>query len=394
MHRLKSRVLVSLLQDSRDLKALGFLYCTKRALTPSSPEVIAVACDFHTALYYQFICMKRAGNLIEHIADIGNLYYAFYKAKKGKHSKKDVLAFQRNLDENILLLRSQILNGNVDVGDYHFFTIYDPKQRVISAAPFEQRVLHHAIMNVCHSYFERHLIDDSYATRVGKGTYSALYKAYANMKHYRYCAKLDVRKYFDSISHSVLKQCLRSLFKDVALLKIFDRIIDSYSSDILTSGGSTSAFLNDSFVEKGIPIGNLTSQYFANFYLSGLDHYIKEVLRIPFYIRYMDDMLLLENDKEKLQRAVSAVQLYVQQMLNLELKPIVFTRTITGVSFLGYKLYPHKILLNKRSKRRYLKKRALFLQWLSDGSSACNAFEIESISKVMFCFERHAYMSL
>jgi hypothetical protein len=223
-------------------------------------------------------------------------------------------------------------------------------------------------MNICHPYFERTLIDDTYATRIDKGTYAALDKAFSNMKRYDYCAKLDVRKYFNSISHCVLKHFLRTLFKDLRLLDIFDRIIDSYPD--------------------GVPIGNLTSQYFANFYLSGLDHYIKETLRIPVYIRYMDDMLLLENDKLKLKAAVSSIESYLTDRLFLKLKPAVFGRTAAGVSFLGYRLYPHKILLNKRSKKRFYRKQKQFSRWLSAGDYTYN--EIRSCFKVTFAFEHHA----
>lgn len=287
--------------------------------------------------------MKRKGFLIEEISSWHNLNLAFYKACKGKGLLQEVLLYKKNLDSNLRLLQAQILSGNISVGKYHYFTIYDPKERVICAATFDERVLHHAIMNVCHSIFEKTMIYDSYATRIDKGIYKALDKVFLNMHKYRYVAKLDVRKYFDSISHVKLNDLLATKFKDERLLAIFSKIINSYE----TKEG------------KGLPIGNLTSQYFANFYLSALDHYVKEQLRVPIYVRYMDDMLLLSNDLEFLKNAVLEINKYVE-ILHLTLKPVVINKTDLGVSFLGYKLFPHKILLNKASKRRFKQKMELY----------------------------------
>lgn len=276
----------------------------------------------------------------EKIVDIDNIALAAYKTFRGKRDKKDVIDFIANFNENICSLRDEIDSGQVFIGDYHFFTIYDPKERVICATGLKERILHHAIMNICHARFDKSLIYDTYATRPGKGIYAALEKAQKAMKNYRYYAKLDVRKYFDNIDHVVLKQMLQRLFKDRWLLELFDRIIDSYS---VTPG-------------KGIPIGNLTSQYFANIYLSGLDHYMKEILKVPFYIRYMDDVLLYNNDKTNLMNSVSAFQNYALNELSLAIKQPQTGKCASGVSFLGYKVMPGFMLLNGRSKRRFRSK--------------------------------------
>ncbi len=121
--------------------------------------------------------MKRTGNLIREIASFDNLMLAFYKAKKGKGHKSEVIEYANNLKMNLSLLQSQIETGNVNVGNYHYFTIYDPKERLICAASFPERVLHHSIMNICHPVFEKYLIYDTYATRIEKGTYKALERA-------------------------------------------------------------------------------------------------------------------------------------------------------------------------------------------------------------------------
>lgn len=206
---------------------------------------------------------------------MGNLELAFYKAQKGKVGRLEVAAYRKNLRPNLRKLQEQILAGEVEIGKYNYFTVYDPKKRQICAAPFAQRVLHHALMNVCHPHFEEKQIADSYASRVGKGTYAALERAKAFNRRYSWFLKLDVRKYFDSLDHSMIRIQLRRLFKDRLLLHIFDQITDSYCVE----------------EGRGVPIGNLTSQYFANHYLSPADHFAKEKLKIKAYARYMDDMV-------------------------------------------------------------------------------------------------------
>ncbi|MBR4155714.1 MAG: hypothetical protein IKU01_03295 [Bacteroidales bacterium] len=284
--------------------------------------------------------MKRVGFLIEKIAEKDNLLLAFYKAKRGKQYKKEVISFVDNLDYNIDKLQKEIIEGKVSVGKYHSFVIADPKVRNIYAASFDERVLHHAIMNVCHQYFEKTLIYDTYATRIGKGVYKALGKAIWASKKYKYVAKLDFRKYFDTIDHNVLKEKLLRIFKDKCLLDIFSQIIDTYS-------------VNE---DKGIPIGNLTSQYFANYYLSSLDHYVKEELQMPIYIRYMDDILIFDNDKEKLKRSVCLINKYSAKRLKLTLKTPIIKQTREMISFLGYKIGCNIVLLNSRSRNRFCKK--------------------------------------
>ena len=284
--------------------------------------------------------MKRAGNLIQQIADLENLYLAFYKARKGKDQRIEVIEYATHLDYNIKLLQNHILSGELNVGNYTYFTISDPKIRQICAASFPERVLHHAIMNICHEVFERHLIFDTYATRKEKGIYLALEKAKCSMKKYSYVAKLDVRKYFDNVNHQVLKEKLQHLFKDHHLLGFFEQIIESYQTK---EGG-------------GIPIGNLKSQYFANFYFSAADRFAKHELKIPVYLRYMDDILIFENDKVKLFDQVSQFCSFVGETMQLQFKPLILNRVDQGISFLGYKLYPNIIILNSRSKNRFKEK--------------------------------------
>ena len=284
--------------------------------------------------------MKRAGNLIEQIADMDNLYLAFYKARKGKDAKPDVIAYRKDLDIHLRNLQAEILSGCVQVGDYHFFTIYDPKERQICAASFSERVLHHALMNICHPIFERLQIFDSYATRKHKGTHAALHRAERHQYKYGWYVKMDVRKYFDSIDQEILFALIQRKIKDKVVLRIFKKIIASYET---TAG-------------KGLPIGNLTSQYFANYYLSFADRYVHQELKISAYVRYMDDMVMWSNDKAKLSLAQDKLMHFLSAKLSLKLKINVLHQCQHGLSFLGFRIFPTKTKLNKRSKKRFVQK--------------------------------------
>lgn len=295
--------------------------------------------------------MKRIGNLVPRIADIDNLLLAFQKAIRGKRWNRDALQFQNCLEENLALLREEILSGNVMVGQYEYFYIKDPKQRLICAASFRERVLHQAIMNICHPYFERNLIDTSYATRPEKGIYKAINRAKAAMKRYHYVAKFDFRKYFDSISHDLLKRKLEKMYKDRVLLNILSTIIESYSKS----------------ENKGIPIGNLTSQYFANYYLSEMDHWIKEELRVPEYLRYMDDFLIFSNKRYELEFYTNQIKRFSERELLLKLKPIIVSNPEEGIDFLGYRIFANKIRLTQRSKRRFVRKYNYYESMLEKG---------------------------
>ena len=303
--------------------------------------------------------MKRVGNLMSQIADYDNIQSAFIKSCRGKQAKREVIEFRKNYDENISNIRKSFLSGDIQVGNYNYFKIFDPKERLICAASFRERVIHHAIINVCHQYFERTLIYDTYATRIGKGVNKALDKAKIAASKCQYVAKLDYRKYFDSIDHEVMKEKLARLFKDKELLKLFYKIIDSYC---VAEG-------------KGVPIGNLTSQYFANYYLSSLDHKMKEDLRVPVYFRYMDDILMMDNDKSQLKNYVRILQGYSEQELKLQLKEPIYCNRLKGVQFLGYIVKPYRLLLNGRSKKRFREKINYYSNCFEKGLISENVYQ-------------------
>ena len=226
-----------------------------------------------------------------------------------------------NLEDNLYRLSLQISSGDVQVGNYTYFKIYDPKLRTICAASFPERVLHHALMNVCHSVFERHFIYTTYATRPGKGVYAALNRAFDGINTCEYVGKFDVRHYFDTIDHQLLKEKIARLFKDKVLLKIFFAIIDSYS---VADG-------------KGLPIGNLTSQYFANYYLSSFDHWCKEVLKVREYVRYMDDLILIHHSKEYLEECWKILDTKLAEIeLKIHPKKTNIHKVTDNTPFLGF----------------------------------------------------------
>lgn len=311
--------------------------------------------------------MKRYGNLIPLITEYKNLNYAFYKAAKGKRFNPAVIQYENNLHNNLQKLQEQIQTGNVEVGNHHFFKIYDPKERTICAASFSERVLHHAIMNICHPIFEQKLIHTTYATRPQKGVYKALDLAKKSIIKYQYVSKLDVRKYFDSISHSILMQKLETIFKDTTLLYIFHQIIDSYILDKTFQRGGVKRSHLETSDNQGLPIGNLTSQYFANFYLNSADRFAKEKLKVPVYIRYMDDMLLFGKQKSDLKIKTKSFIDFIQEELLLKIKPMQIYSQKQGVPFLGYKILPYKMLLNANSKKRFKKKYKLYTTYFKNG---------------------------
>lgn len=312
--------------------------------------------------------MKRIGNLIEDAASLENLVHAHYRAKRGKYWKPEVLRFSNKLSENLNKLQAGILNGSVEVGDYHYFTIYDPKERLICAASYPERVLHHALMRVCDPYFESYQISDSYATRKGKGTFKAVDRAWGFQKKYSFFLKLDVRKYFDSIDHAILLNMLCRRFKDARLLALFKRILGSYH----TGTG------------KGLPIGNLTSQYFANYYLGLLDHRLKETHRVKAYVRYMDDFVVWHDDKSWLQALAQETTAFLETHLALTLKTCRVDSVKNGLPFLGFRLFPNKKILSARSKKRYARKMQSLAEELLSGTISQAKYQARATALTAF----------
>ena len=284
--------------------------------------------------------MKRAGNLYWKIAEIENLELAFWKAQRGKSGKKEVKNFRSDLQNNLLKIRNELLSCNVTLGNYHYFTIYDPKERVICAANFRERVIQHAVVNICEPYFEKYQIFDSFACRKNKGVDACLARTQYFCSRFKWYIKFDVHKYFDSIDHKTLLNILDRRFKDPQLMNFFANLLDTY---FVTPG-------------RGLPIGNLLSQYFANLYLAVMDHKLKEVFKVPGFVRYMDDFILFSNDKSELIRMKGEVEKILCNDLKLELNPELLNRTGFGISFLSYRVLADKLRLTLKAKQRFCKK--------------------------------------
>ena len=283
--------------------------------------------------------MKRSGYLYEDIYLYPNLCDAFYKASKGRRDKADVIKFKSNFSENIYTIQRSLINQSPDIGHYKYFVVNDPKVRLICAASFPERVLHHAIMNICGPILDSCAIHDSYACRVQKGSHQAIKRAQLFANNNQWFLKLDIRKYFDTIDHLVLLKLLDGKIKDQKVNLLFDKILETYHS----------------VAGKGLPIGNLTSQHLANYYLCGFDHWIKEQRKVKSYIRYMEDFILFRNSPEKLKDDLIEIKHFLMQHLKLSLKPITqLNRTKTGIPFLGYRVFPQKILLLPQAKKRFI----------------------------------------
>ena len=288
--------------------------------------------------------MKRYGYLFERVCDFPALTTAAIEAARGKKKKARVAMFLQNLETEVIALEKEVREKNYQPRPYHTFIVYDPKVRMICAADFRDRVVHHAICKVLEPIFERSLISDTYACRKGKGTHLAIRKAQIFCRRYNYFLKLDVHKFFDSVDHEILKSLFRRKIKDLDMLQLLDVFVDHAVP--WTEPG------------KGIPIGNLTSQHFANLYLSSIDHFIKGTLHVKGYIRYMDDFLLFSNTKESLWDAQRNVEGFLNNQLKLRLKDgsVCLAPVTQGVPFLGMHVFPGVIRLSRKGWRRFRKK--------------------------------------
>jgi RNA-directed DNA polymerase len=284
--------------------------------------------------------MKRLGYLYEKICTLDNLILAESKARKGKTNKKDVIEFDLNKHKNLLELQKLLINQEFKNSEYHVFTIFEGKERIIYKLPYyPDRIVHHAIMNILEPIFINSFTSNTYNCIKGRGIHKGLLKlnkTLQNKNETTYCLKLDIHKFYPNVNHVILKKLLSRKFKDKKLLNLLYIIIDSAS---------------------GLPIGNYLSQFLANFYLSYFDHWLKEELKIKYYFRYCDDLVMLLNSKEELHIIKNKIRDYLKIKLDLNLKPNwqIFPVNSRGIDFLGYKSYHNYILLRKSIKNRFIK---------------------------------------
>lgn len=298
--------------------------------------------------------MKRHGNLWSEVIAFENLLRASRKAQRGKRFKKNVLDFNARREDELLLLHEQLKNRTYRPGGYHTFYITEPKKRLISAAPYRDRVVHHALCNVVEPLFERGFIRDSYANRAGFGSHRALRRFVKFVRQYRYILQCDIQKYFPNIDHAILKTLVRRKIKCPETLWLLDRIIDHSNpqqAPLLYFPGDD--LLTPLERRKGLPVGNLTSQLLANVYLDGFDHFVKEHLKIRAYVRYVDDFALFGDDREELRAVRREIEAYLAG-LRLRIHPVKsqLFETRRGPSFLGFRVLPNQIRVRNDNLRR------------------------------------------
>lgn len=298
--------------------------------------------------------MKRYGNLWTQVTAFPNLLEATRKAQKGKRFRDNVLAFNYNLERELASLQQELETKTYRPGPYRTFEIVEPKRRLISAAPYRDRVVHHALCQVIVPLIEPTFIGDSYANRIGLGTHRALRRFTKFARSHRYTLQCDIRKYFPSIDHQILKALIRRKLKCPDTLWLIDTIIDhSNPQEPVIEYFSGDDLIVPLERRRGLPIGNLTSQFFANVYLNGFDHFVKEDLKAKHYLRFVDDFALFSDDQGFLTEARKAIEDYLAG-LRLKIHPIKSQcfETRQGATFLGFRVLPDQIRVRSENLRR------------------------------------------
>ncbi len=277
------------------------------------------------------------------------LFTAWAKFGKGKHSRFDVLHYERNVEQNIFELHDVLQNKQYRHGSYEPFTICDPKQRLIHKATVSDRLVHQAVVSAIEPAFERQFIYDSYSCRKNKGTHAAITRlqkflraASRNNTRTVYALKCDIKQFFASMNHEILRSLLKVQVQDPDVLALLDEIIESLS----TAPG------------KGIPLGNITSQLFANIYLHELDWFVKQELGEKHYLRYCDDFVFLNTDRKHLESLIQPIRDFLAERLKLTIHPdkITIHSWSQGIDYLGYVTKPYCLVLRHKTKQRMLDK--------------------------------------
>lgn len=294
--------------------------------------------------------MKRVGGLWSEVTGFSNLLEASRRAAAGKRSRPDVARFLLNLEPELVALGHELTTDSYRPGRYREFQILDPKPRMISAAPFRDRVVHHALTQVLEPIFERRFSEHSYACRIGKGTHAALRVARAGASEFRYCLKLDVRKYFASIDHEILEGLLARVIKCKPTLRLAGRIIAGSNEQERVIRYFEGDDLFTPFERRrGLPLGNQTSQFFANVYLDPVDRWVDRTCgRNCIWARYVDDLILFSDDKAGLAETKAGME---AELAKLRLvvhggKSRIY-RCTDGITFLGWRVFPAGMRLER-----------------------------------------------
>lgn len=298
--------------------------------------------------------MRIYTNLFNKLITPENLFFAWEEFRRDKKKKEDVLNFEKNLEREIFSLHRELASHTYCHNGYIGFYISDPKRRHIHKAQVRDRVLHHAIMSILYPLYEKTFIHNSFSCRIGKGTHkgvealrSMLYKASKNNTRNVYILKCDIEKFFDSINHEILLLILSLRIKDQKLMNLLVEVVESFASNRSTL-----------FNRCSVPIGNLTSQLFANVYMDVFDQFIKHDLKVKYYARYTDDFVIVSENKEYLIQLLPKISSFLKEKLKIQIHPkkITITKFSWGIDYLGYVLFPHFTLVRKRTQKRALRK--------------------------------------
>ncbi len=311
--------------------------------------------------------MKTYRNLFDKIVSLKNLEFAFKNARKGKTKKDYVIEFESKLRENLLQLHTELKEQTYQPKPLKTFILRDPKTRKISKSTFRDRVVHHAIYRVIESIFDKTFIDGCCANRISRGNLYALnlfdkYKRKVTKNNTRiaFCLKADIKHYFFEVNHKILLNILRKKIKDEKTINLINKILKNYWDE-----------------KKGMPLGNVTSQFFANVYLSELDYFVKYKLKAKYYVRYVDDFVILHNSKEQLEKWKVEISKFLEQNLKIELHPEK-SRIIPlskGVDFVGFRNFYYFRLLRKRNIKKMQIKIKLFRDELLSYEKLLESFQ-------------------
>lgn len=299
---------------------------------------------------------RHRNPVYDDVVSIENLFAAWRAFAKGKRNRIDVVAFEMHLEDRLFELHDRLVSGEWQHGPYEMFTVRDPKPRVIHKASVEDRIVHHALVRVIEPVFDCSFIYDSWSCRRGKGTHGAVSRLCSQLRKVAqetrkpvWVLKVDVRKYFASVDQEVLLRLVRKKIHDPALLKLITCVVLSY--------------------RRGIPLGNLTSQLFANVYLDPFDHFVKERLRPFVYLRYCDDMVFIHSDKDWLRCCLCDIEQYLSRVLYLELHPqkISLKPWHHGIDWLGHIVYPDRVMMRASTKRRIQRHMDMTMECYFDG---------------------------
>lgn len=299
-------------------------------------------------------------NLPEQLCDWENMRLAYQNASRGKRGRGATAAFEMLLADNLLELQNELSSQTYQPGGYTSFYIHESKRRLISAAPFRDRVVHHALYNISVPYFEKMFIPDSYANQKGKGTHRALDRCTQFARRYKYVLQCDVKQFFPSIDHEILQSILSRMLPDQSLMWLVEKILES-GRGVLSEEYEMVYFPNDDLFAtqrpRGLPIGNLTSQWWANCYLNPFDHFVRRELGCRAYLRYVDDFLLFGNNKHELMIWRENIFQRLERFRLTLHEESAYPKPVTeGVSFLGFQIFPDHRRLKPRKGYAFRRK--------------------------------------